>query len=249
ILVTGPTGSGKSTTLTTMIDKINSERHEHIITIEDPIEFVHSHKKCIVNQREVHADTYSFANALRAALRQDPDKVLIGEMRDVETILAGLTIAETGHLTFATLHTNSAVQTINRIIDVFPAPQQPQIRAQLSFVLEGVICQSLLPRADGQGRALVMEIMIPNPAIRNLIREDKIHQIYSTMQAGQEKSGMQTMNQSLMNVYTKRAITMEMALGASQNPEELTQMMQRTQPVGAAMGGKMPPAGREWGGR
>ena len=249
ILVTGPTGSGKSTTLTTMIDKINSERHEHIITIEDPIEFVHSHKKCIVNQREVHSDTYSFANALRAALRQDPDKVLIGEMRDVETILAALTIAETGHLTFATLHTNSAVQTINRIIDVFPAAQQPQIRAQLSFVLEGVICQSLLPRADGQGRVLLMEIMVPNPAIRNLIREDKIHQIYSVMQAGQEKSGMQTMNQALMTAYTKRALTTEMALAASQNPDELTQMMQRTQPVGAAMGGRMPPAGREWGGK
>jgi len=170
-------------------------------------------------------------------------------MRDVETILAALTIAETGHLTFATLHTNSAVQTINRIIDVFPAAQQPQIRAQLSFVLEGVICQSLLPQADGQGRVLLMEIMVPNPAIRNLIREDKIHQIYSVMQAGQEKSGMQTMNQALMTAYTKRALTMEMALAASQNPDELTQMMQRTQPVGAAMGGRMPPAGREWGGK
>ncbi|MFQ5848163.1 MAG: type IV pilus twitching motility protein PilT [Candidatus Methylomirabilales bacterium] len=249
VLVTGPTGSGKSTTLTTMIDKINGERNEHIVTIEDPIEFVHTHKKCIVNQREVHADTDSFANALRAALRQDPDKVLIGEMRDLETIEAALTIAETGHLTFATLHTNSAVQTINRIIDVFPAHQQPQIRAQLSFVLEGVLCQSLLPRADGQGRVLTLEIMIPNPAIRNLIREDKVHQIYSTMQAGQEKSGMQTMNQSLLDHFLKRSISREMALGASQNPEELTQMMQRAQVAGAGAGGKMPVAGSQWGRR
>lgn len=249
VLVTGPTGSGKSTTLTTMIDKINSERSEHIVTIEDPIEFVHTHKKCIVNQREIHADTYSFSNALRAALRQDPDKVLIGEMRDLETIESALTIAETGHLTFATLHTNSAVQTINRVIDVFPAHQQPQIRAQLSFVLEGVICQALLPRADGQGRVLVMEVMVPNPAIRNLIREDKVHQIYSTMQAGQEKSGMQTMNQSLLDVYMKRLITKEMALGASQNPEELMQMMQRAQSPGAAAGGRVQAAGSQWGRR
>jgi twitching motility protein PilT len=249
ILVTGPTGSGKSTTLTTMIDKINSERHEHIVTIEDPIEFVHSHKKCIVNQREVHADTDSFANALRACLRQDPDKVLIGEMRDLETIEAALTIAETGHLTFATLHTNSAVQTINRIIDVFPAHQQPQIRAQLSFVLEGVLCQTLLPRADGQGRVLALEIMIPNPAIRNLIREDKVHQIYSVMQAGQEKSGMQTMNQSLLEHHLRRAISREVALGASQNAEELTQMIQRAQSPGAAAGGKVAAAASQWGRR
>ena len=247
VLVTGPTGSGKSTTLTTMIDKINSERSEHIVTIEDPIEFVHTHKKCIVNQREVHADTFSFANALRSALRQDPDKVLLGEMRDLETIESALTIAETGHLTFATLHTNSAVQTINRVIDVFPAHQQPQIRAQLSFVLEGVLCQALLPRADGQGRVLVLEIMVPNPAIRNLIREDKVHQIYSTMQAGQEKSGMQTMNQSLLDSYLRRLITKETALGASQNSEELQQMMQRVQsPAG---GGRMQAAGSQWGRR
>ena len=245
ILVTGPTGSGKSTTLATMIDKINSERQEHIVTIEDPIEFVHNHKKCIVNQRELHADTYSFHNALRAALRQDPDKVLIGEMRDLETIEAALTIAETGHLTFATLHTNSAVQTINRIIDVFPPHQQPQIRAQLSFVLEGVLCQSLLPRADGQGRVLVLEIMIPNAAIRNLIREDKVHQIYSVMQAGQEKSGMQTMNQSLLHHYLRRSITMETALGNSQNPDELMQMIQRAQAGTAASGERVFPPGRE----
>ena len=249
LLITGPTGSGKSTTLTTMIDKINSERSEHIITIEDPIEFVHTHKKCIVNQREVHADTDSFAKALRAALRQDPDKVLIGEMRDLETIESALTIAETGHLTFATLHTNSAVQTINRIIDVFPAHQQPQIRAQLSFVLEGVLCQALITRADGQGRVMVLEVMIPNPAIRNLIREDKVHQIYSTMQAGQEKSGMQTMNQSLLDHFLRRTITREVALGTSSNAEELMQMIQRAQSPGSGAGAKMPVAGSQLGRR
>lgn len=229
ILVTGATGSGKSTTLATMIDKINSEHHEHIVTIEDPIEFLHPHKSCIVNQREVHSDTRSFAEALRRVLRQDPDKVLIGEMRDQETIAAALTIAETGHLTFATLHTNSAVETINRVIDVFPSNQQPQIRAQLSFVLEGVLCQALLPKSNGQGRVLVLEIMIPNPAIRNLIREDKIHQIYSTMQTGQEKFGMQTMNQSLLGHYLRRNITLEEAMLRSFLPDELTQMIQRAQ--------------------
>jgi twitching motility protein PilT len=182
ILVTGPTGSGKSTTLAAMLDKINSERHDHIITIEDPIEFLHSHKNCLVNQREVHSDTHSFANSLRAALREDPDVVLIGEMRDLETIESALRIAETGHLTFGTLHTNSAASTINRVVDVFPAHQQPQVRAQLSLVLEGILCQALLPKASGQGRAMAMEILVPNPAIRNLIREDKIHQIYSSMQ-------------------------------------------------------------------
>ena len=184
VLVTGPTGSGKSTTLAAMLDKINSERHEHMITIEDPIEYLHAHKKCVVNQRELHADTHSFTNALRAALREDPDVVLIGEMRDLETIESALRIAETGHLTFATLHTNSAAQTINRIVDVFPAHQQSQIRAQLSLVLEGIMCQALLPKASGTGRCLAMEILVPNAAIRNLIREDKIHQIYSSMQTG-----------------------------------------------------------------
>ncbi|HEX4567985.1 MAG TPA: type IV pilus twitching motility protein PilT, partial [Vicinamibacterales bacterium] len=188
VLVTGPTGSGKSTTLAAMIDKINTERHEHILTIEDPIEFVHSHKGCLVNQREVHQDTEGFATALRAALREDPDIVLIGELRDLETIESALRVAETGHLTFATLHTNSASQTINRIIDVFPAHQQGQIRTQLSLVLEGIVCQSLLPKADGKGRVVSLEIMVPNPAIRNLIRDDKVHQIYSTMQTGQEKA-------------------------------------------------------------
>jgi len=227
ILVTGPTGSGKSTTLASMIDKINSERQEHIVTIEDPIEFVHNHKMCVVNQREVHADTQSFKNALKYILRQDPDVVLIGEMRDLETIEAALTISETGHLTFATLHTNSSVQTINRIVDVFPPHQQPQIRAQLSFVLEGVISQQLLPRKDGTGRVLALEVMIPNPAIRNLIREDKIHQIYSIMQTGQSKFGMQTMNQSLYDLFTRGLITKDEAIGRSTVPDELIAMINR----------------------
>ena len=227
ILVTGPTGSGKSTTLASMIDKINSERQEHIVTIEDPIEFVHNHKMCVVNQREVHADTQSFKNALKYILRQDPDVVLIGEMRDLETIEAALTISETGHLTFATLHTNSSIQTINRIVDVFPSHQQPQIRAQLSFVLEGVISQQLLPRKDGVGRALALEVMVPNPAIRNLIREDKIHQIYSVMQTGQSKFGMQTMNQSLYDLFTRGLITKDEAIGRSTVPDELVAVINR----------------------
>src|SRR3954465_3025625 len=203
ILVTGPTGSGKSTTLAAVIDKINTERNEDILTIEDPIEFVHQHKGCLVNQREVHQDTQGFSNALRAALREDPDIVLIGELRDLETIESALRIAETGHLTFATLHTNSASQTINRIIDVFPAHQQGQIRTQLSLVLEGIVCQALLPKIGG-GRVVALEILVPTPAIRNLIREDKIHQIYSSMQAGQEKLGTQTFNQSLATLYMTR---------------------------------------------
>ncbi len=232
ILVTGPTGSGKSTTLAAMLDKINIDRHDHIITIEDPIEFVHQHKSCLVNQREVGSDTQSFTNALRAALREDPDVVLIGEMRDLETVESALRIAETGHLTFGTLHTNSASSTINRVIDVFPSHQQPQIRAQLSLVLEGVLCQALLPRTDGGGRAMAMEIMIPNSAIRNLIREDKIHQVYGAMQIGQEKSGMQTFNQSLANLYFKRQIALDMALARSSNPDELQEMINR----GAAAG-------------
>ncbi len=227
ILVTGPTGSGKSTTLAAMIDKINRERHEHIITVEDPIEYLHMHKSCIVNQREVHGDTHSFANALRAALRQDPDIVLIGEMRDLETTETALRIAETGHLTFATLHTNSAASSINRIIDIFPAHQQSQIRTQLSMVLEGIVTQSLLPKANGQGRALAMEILVPNSAIRNLIREDKIHQVYSMMQAGQDKFGMVTFNQSLANLYFKKQITLELALARSSNPDELQDIINR----------------------
>src|SRR5947199_6241648 len=227
VLVTGPTGSGKSTTLAAMLDKINSEREEHMITIEDPIEFLHNHKRCLVNQREVHADTHSFANSLRAALREDPDVVLIGEMRDLETIESALRIAETGHLTFATLHTNTAASTINRIIDVFPANQQAQIRAQLSLVLEGIMCQSLLPRADGRGRVAALEILVPNPAIRNLIREDKIHQIYSMMQTGQDKYGMQTFNQALATLYHKRVITLDVAMQRSSSTDELKELIER----------------------
>ncbi len=227
MLVTGPTGSGKSTTLAAMIDKINTERHEHILTIEDPIEFVHMNKNCLVNQRELHSDTKSFTDALRAALREDPDVVLIGEMRDLETIESALRIAETGHLTFGTLHTNSASSTINRIIDVFPSHQQSQIRAQLSLVLEGIMCQSLLPRSDGKGRAMCMEILVPNAAVRNLIREDKIHQIYSAMQSGQEKFGMQTFNQSLATAYFQKQITLEMALLRSSSQDELQEMIAR----------------------
>jgi twitching motility protein PilT len=227
ILVTGPTGSGKSTTLAAMLDKINIERHDHIITIEDPIEFVHQNKSCLVNQREVHSDTQSFSNALRAALREDPDVVLIGEMRDLETVESALRIAETGHLTFGTLHTNSAASTINRIIDVFPSHQQSQIRAQLSLVLEGILCQSLLPKVGGNGRVMAMEILVPNAAVRNLIREDKIHQIYSAMQSGQDKFGMQTFNQSLATLYFQKQITLEVALQRSSMPDELQDIINR----------------------
>ena len=226
ILVTGPTGSGKSTTLAAMLDKINCERHEHIVTIEDPIEFLHQHKACIVNQREVGADTKGFGAALRTALRQDPDVVLIGEMRDLETIESALRIAETGHLTFATLHTNTAASTINRIIDVFPSNQQAQVRAQLSLVLEGILCQSLLPKANGSGRVAALEILIPNNAIRNLVREDKVHQIYSMMQTGQDKYGMQTFNQALATLYHKRQITLELAMQRSQNADELRDLIE-----------------------
>ena len=225
ILITGPTGSGKSTTLASIIDKVNTDRHEHIITIEDPIEYLHPHKNCLVNQREVGADTQSFKKALKYILRQDPDVVLIGEMRDLETIEAALVVSETGHLAFATLHTNSCVQTINRILDVFPPYQQPQVRAQLSFVLEGVLTQNLLPRAGAPGRVLALEIMVPNPAIRNLIREDKVHQVYSQMQIGQAKFGMQTFNQSLAGLVSRRLITVDEAMGRSSDPEELRNML------------------------
>ncbi len=227
VLVTGPTGSGKSTTLAAMIDKVNREKPLHILTIEDPVEYLHTHKKAMVNQRELHADTLSFPNALRSVLREDPDVVLIGEMRDLETIESALRIAETGHLTFATLHTNSAPQTINRIVDVFPEHQQSQVRAQLSFVLEGIICQTLLPRASGKGRALACEILVPSSAIRNLIREDKVHQIYSMMQAGQIKHGMQTFNQSLATLYHRRLISLQTALGYSSHQDELQDMINR----------------------
>jgi twitching motility protein PilT len=235
VLVTGPTGSGKSTTLAAMIDKINRERKGHIITVEDPIEFIHRHQNCLVNQREVHSDTQSFAMALRAALREDPDIVLIGEMRDLETVESALRIAETGHLTFGTLHTNSASQTINRIIDIFPPNQQSQVRTQLSLVLEGIVCQALLPKISG-GRVASLEIMVPTPGIRNLIREDKIHQIYSAMQTGQEKMGMQTMNQSLATLYQRKQITLETALGASSNRDELQDLINRGVGVVAGAG-------------
>jgi twitching motility protein PilT len=210
-----------------MIDKINIDRHDHILTIEDPIEFLHNHKNCVVNQREVAADTHSFGSALRTALRQDPDVVLVGEMRDLETIEMALRIAETGHLTFATLHTNSAYSTINRIIDVFPSAQQSQVRTQLSLVLEGIMCQSLLPKASGDGRCMALEILVPNAAIRNLIREDKIHQIYSMMQTGQEKFGMQTFNQALASLYHARQITLEAAMQRTSNPDELKDLIER----------------------
>jgi twitching motility protein PilT len=242
VLVTGPTGSGKSTTLAAMIDKINKERHEHILTIEDPIEFLHNHKNCIVNQREVNADTKGFAQALRTALRQDPDVVLVGEMRDLETIESALRIAETGHLTFATLHTNSAVSTINRIIDVFPSMQQAQVRAQLSLTLEGILCQTLLPKADGRGRALAMEILIPNSAIRNLIREDKVHQVYSMMQTGQDQHGMQTFNQSLATLFHKRQITRELAMQRTSNTNELRDLIDRGAGLNTGNGSSPRPA-------
>ncbi len=241
ILVTGPTGSGKSTTLASMVDKINVERHEHILTIEDPIEFLHNHKNCVVNQREVNADTHGFADALRTALRQDPDVVLVGEMRDLETIEMALRIAETGHLTFATLHTNSAASTINRIIDVFPAGQQSQIRTQLSLVLEGIMCQALLPKASGDGRVMALEILIPNAAIRNLIREDKIHQIYSMMQTGQDKFGMQTFNQALASLCLTRQITLDVAMQRTSNADELKDLIDRGSGLNNAYNGQGKP--------
>jgi twitching motility protein PilT len=224
ILVTGPTGSGKSTTLAAIIDKINKERKGHIITVEDPIEFIHRHQSCIVNQREIGTDTKSFASALKYALREDPDVILVGEMRDLETIAAALTIAETGHLALATLHTNSAAESINRIIDVFPSNQQSQVRAQLAFVLEGVITQTLLPKARGRGRVMASEIMVATPAIRALIRDDKIHQIYSAMQAG-KKHGMQTMNDSLFQLYTNREVVQEECERVSHDPKEFLRMI------------------------
>jgi twitching motility protein PilT len=226
VLVTGPTGSGKSTTLAALIDKINREQRLHIVTVEDPIEYLHLHQTSIINQREIGKDTESFKNALKYVLRQDPDVVLIGEMRDLETIEAALTISETGHLVFATLHTNSAVSTINRIIDVFPPHQQQQIRSKVSFVLQGVISQQLLPRHNSPGRVMALEVLVPNAAVRNLIREDKVHQIYSQMQVGQEKYGMQTLNQSLYALVQRRLISPEEALGRSTEVEELRMMFE-----------------------
>ncbi|CAN5862156.1 type IV pilus twitching motility protein PilT [soil metagenome] len=225
VLVTGPTGSGKSTTLASMIDRINTRNKGHIVTVEDPIEFQHSHKGCLVNQREIGRDSTSFKRALKYILRQDPDVVLIGEMRDLETVEAALTIAETGHLAFATLHTKHAIQSINRIIDVFPSSAQSQVRAVLSFVLEGVITQQLIPKSSGSGRAMACEVMIPNAAIRNLIREDKLHQIYSQMQIGQSKFGMQTMNQSLVDLYMRKVISLDEAMGHTSEIDELRTMI------------------------
>jgi len=227
VLVTGPTGSGKSTTLAAMIDKINKERKGHIITVEDPIEFIHRHHSCIINQREVGTDTKSFANSLKYALREDPDVILVGEMRDLETIAATLTIAETGHLALATLHTNSAAESINRIIDVFPSSQQTQVRAQLAFVLEGVITQTLLPKAKGRGRSMACEIMVCTPAIRALIRDDKVHQIYSALQSG-KKHGMQTMNDALYQLYVNREVAQDECLRASGDPNEFLRMCGET---------------------
>jgi twitching motility protein PilT len=237
ILVTGPTGSGKSTTLAAIIDKINAEQRLHIMTIEDPIEYLHPHKLSVVNQREVGSDTEGFKQALKYVLRQDPDVVLVGEMRDLETIEAALTISETGHLVFATLHTNSAVSTINRIIDVFPPHQQAQIRSKLSFVLQGVVSQQLLPMAGQQGRVLALEVMVPNAAIRNLIREDKVHQVYSQMQVGQDKFGMQTLNQSLFSLYQRKLITQEEAMNRSIEVDELKMMMEGRSVMQQAAGG------------
>ena len=227
VLVTGPTGSGKSTTLAAMIDKINRERKGPILTVAAPIEFIHKHQGCIVNQREVGSDTKSFGNALKYALREDPDVVLVGEMRDHETIHAGLTIAETGHLAFATLHTNSAAEAINRIIDVFPSHQQAQVRAQLAFVLEGIITQTLLPKRTGKGRVMAAEILVVTPAIRALIRDDKIHQIYSSMQSG-KKFGMQTLNDALYQLYVAKEVTEEECLRVSGDPNEFLRMIGKT---------------------
>ncbi len=246
VLVTGPTGSGKSTTLAAMIDKINRERRGHIITVEDPIEFIHRHQGCIVNQREVGTDTKSFQNSLKYALRQDPDVILIGEMRDLETIQAALTIAETGHLAFATLHTNSAAEAINRIIDVFPSHQQSQVRAQLAFVLEGIITQTLLPKKSGKGRAMAAEILVVTPAIRALIRDDKIHQIYSSMQSG-KKFGMQTMNDALYQLYMSRDVAEEECLRVSSDPNEFMRLIGKS-PVEGDTGAKEVPGARQGSG-
>ncbi|MGV3708998.1 MAG: type IV pilus twitching motility protein PilT [Gemmatimonas sp.] len=247
VLVTGPTGSGKSTTLAAMIDKINTERRGHIITVEDPIEFIHRHRNCIINQREVGADTKSFASALKYALREDPDVILIGEMRDLETIQAALTIAETGHLVFATLHTNSAAEAINRMIDVFPSHQQSQVRAQLAFVLEGIVTQILLPKIQGKGRAMAAEILVVTAAIRSLIRDDKVHQILSQMQAG-KKFGMQTLNDSLYQLYVTRQVSADECVRATSDATEFLRMIGKgpgdDAPPGRPMSAQLAGAGR-----
>ena len=244
VLVTGPTGSGKSTTLAALIDKINADRRGHIITVEDPIEFIHKHRNCIVNQREVGADTKSFAAALKYALREDPDVILVGEMRDLETIQAALTIAETGHLVFATLHTNSSAEAINRIIDVFPAHQQSQVRAQLAFVLEGIVTQVLLPRLSQRGRAMAAEVLVVTPAIRALIRDDKVHQIYSLMQSG-KKFGMQTLNDALYQLYMTRQVSAEECSRASSDPNEFLRMIGKAADTDPMGGGGPPPRSGE----
>jgi len=239
VLVTGPTGSGKSTTLAAMIDKINRETHQHIITIEDPVEFLHQHKKCLVNQRELHSDTNSFSLALRAALREDPDVVLIGEMRDLETIEAALTVSETGHLAFATLHTNGAVQSISRIIDMFPPHQQGQIRMQLSVGLQGIVTQQLLATADGSGRVAACEVLIPTPAIRNLIREGKTHQIYSTIQTS-GATGMQTMDAHLAELVRGGKISRALAEERASIPGELQRLLDNGSMPGQGAPGPQP---------
>jgi twitching motility protein PilT len=240
ILVTGPTGCGKSTTLACMVNWINEQRDLHIVTIEDPIEYYFTPRKSMINQRELHVDTLSYPNALRSVLREDPDVVLVGEMRDLQTVEATLHVAETGHLTFSTLHTNSAAETVSRIVDIFPPQYQDQVRITLSMCLEAVVTQALLPRADGKGRVLAMELLIPNAAIRNLIRENKLHQIYSAMQMGQEKYGMQTFNQSLATLYFRGLITLEVAMRVSYKPEELTEIIQRREGVKVGTPGTSP---------
>jgi len=249
VLVTGPTGSGKSTTLATLIDRINRKRQEHIVTVEDPIEFLHSHKNCIVSQREVGGDTHSFADALKYVLRQDPDVVLIGEMRDLETVQAALTVAETGHLAFATLHTKDAAETINRIIDVFPAHQQEQVRTQLASVLEGVVTQALVPRSDRPGRIPATEVLVATPAIRSMIREDKVHQMKSAMQTGQREHGMQTLNDSLSDLYTSGVIDMETALKTTSSSKDLKRQlgMEAGEDLDGGRGGATRGAGRTSG--
>ncbi len=230
VLVVGATGSGKSTTLAAMVDQINRSRAVHILTIEDPIEYLHPHKRALVNQRQVHSDTRRFSRALRAALREDPDVVLIGEMRDLETMDAAMTLAETGHLTLATLHTSSAAQTVTRIVDAFPARRQAQVRAQLALVLEGIVCQSLLPTADGAGRVAALEVLVATPGIRSLIRDDKVHQIYGAMQAGQDRFGMQTMTQALARLVGRGVVSRDAAVRGASNPDELLAMLEREPP-------------------